>query len=401
MTVVDARPEVSQQEETATTRRARRLQSFHPGCRRYVAELTCCSQELEDLADTFPALLFALVSRYGTAEKRQQAFELVAAGAPLRAAADALGLAWWLRRLPAHAFAGPLPGFPADGEFSLQIANLLPREGGLMPEWLARLSQAFETGDSVYALWIARQHDLPPQPEELFAFMAAWAWFSRRPGLLGHRLLRRPWGPEMSFKRAREELTAWRQRLRLIEWLGPGIESPWLADGSASGFDFVALRTVEDFIVESEELENCLDQYADQLHTGLTAVFSIRKGPRRVACVEIGLHDEEVSMPNIVQLRGVRNRRAPPEVWQATYGWLGGQRLVPLSPLRHAPKPMQRVEARRQLWSPYLERLEGTRHAGPFRRMVFQPVRLPGADSRRMRLPALRTRPATPLLGRM
>ena len=252
------------------------------------------------------------------------------------------------------------------------------------------MSHAFEAGDLAYALWIARQHDLAGPPEDLFTFMAAWAWFSGRPGLLGHRLLRRPWTPEMSFKRAREELTAWRQRLRLIECLGPGIESPWLADGTASGFDFVALRTVEDFIAESEALENCLDQYADQLHSGLTAVFSIRKGTRRVACVEIGLHDEEVSMPNIVQLRAARNRRAPPEIWQATYGWLGGQRLAPLSPLRHAPKPMQRIEARRQLWSPYLEVLEGTRHAGPFRRTVFQQLRAPGLELRRTRLPPLR-----------
>ena len=116
----------------------------------------------------------------------------------------------------------------------------------------------------------------------------------------------------------------------------------------------MALRTVDDFIAESEALENCLDQYADQLHAGLTAVFSIRKGARRVACVEIGLHDEEVTMPTIVQLRAARNRRAPPEVWQATFSWLGSQRLEPLSPLRHAPKPMKRIEARRKLWSPYL-----------------------------------------------
>ena len=58
----------------------------------------------------------------------------------------------------------------------------------------------------------------------------------------------------MSFKRAREELAAWRQRLRLIECLGPGIERAWLADGPAAGFNFVALRTVDDFIAESEAL---------------------------------------------------------------------------------------------------------------------------------------------------
>jgi hypothetical protein len=60
---------------------------------------------------------------------------------------------------------------------------------------------------------------------------------------------------------------------------------------------------------------------------------------------------------------------------------------MPLSPLRHAPKPMQRIEARRQLWNPYLDVLEGTRHAGPFRRMVFQQMRAPGLEPRRTRLP--------------
>jgi hypothetical protein len=392
MTAVDASHEISQTSETAAARRQRRLEAFHPSCRRYIAELTCCAGELEDLADTFPGLLFALVSGYATPQMREQAFDLVCAGEPLRRAADALGLAWWLRKLPAHAFTGSLPAFPLDREFCLHISNLIPREESLLPVWLSRVSHAFEAGDLAYALWIARQHDLAGPPEDLFTFMAAWAWFSGRPGLLGHRLLRRPWTPEMSFKRAREELAAWRQRLRLIECLGPGIESPWLADGTASGFDFVALRTVEDFIAESEALENCLDQYADQLHTGLTAVFSIRKGARRIACVEIGLHDEEVSMPNIVQLRAARNRRAPPEIWQATYSWLGGQRLTPLSPLRHAPKPMQRIEARRQLWSPYLELLEGTRHAGPFRRTVFQQMRTLGLEPRRTR-PMLPLRP--------
>ena len=55
---------------------------------------------------------------------------------------------------------------------------------------------------------------------------------AQRQDLPGHRLLRRPWGADMSFKRAREELSAWRQRLRLIECLESGIESPWLADGA-------------------------------------------------------------------------------------------------------------------------------------------------------------------------
>jgi PcfJ-like protein len=376
----DLSPELDQR----ARRRERRLQAFHPAYRRFIAELTACSSELEDLADSFPALLFALVSDYATAEAREHCFDLVGRGAALREAADALRLPWWLRRLPPQAFAAPLPAFPLDQEFSFRIANLIPRDAAAVPPWLHRVTHAFETVGPDYALWIARQPDLSRPPDDLFIFMAAWAWFSSKPGLPGHRLLRRSWTPDMSAKRAREELAAWRQRLRLIECLGPGIERAWLADGPAAGFDFVALRTVDDFIAESEALENCLDQYADQLHTGLTAVFSIRKGARRVACVEIGLHDEEVTMPTIVQLRAARNRRAPPEVWQATFSWLGSQRLEPLAPLRHAPKPLKRIEARRELWRPYLDVLAGTRHEPAFRRAVFQST-----------LPPSRDRPAT------
>jgi hypothetical protein len=383
MKAVDTTCEPEPGEEDAVRRRQRRLESFHPAYRRFIAELTCCAGEIEDLADSFPGLLFALVSGYATPVQRERCCHLISDGMPLREAADGIGLAWWLRKLPACAFTAPLPVFPADPDFAFRMTNLIPHDKRQLPTWFGRVSQALGASGPAYALWIARQQDLAGPPDEHFMYMAAWAWYSTRPGLLGHRLLRRRWTPEMSFKRGREELAAWRQRLRLIECLGPGIESPWLADGAASGFDFVALRTVDDFIAESEALENCLDQYADQLHTGLTAVFSIRKGARRVACVEIGLHDEEATMPTIVQLRAARNRRAPPEVWQATFSWLGGQRLAPLAPLQQAPKPMQRVEARRQLWSPYLEFLAGTRHDAAFRRVVFQQLRTPRQDRRR------------------
>jgi PcfJ-like protein len=375
MIAVGGEHDLTSAQDDGARRRERRLEAFHPSYRRYVADLTSCSVELEDLADSFPALLFALVSGYATEEKRGRCCELIGEGMPLRAAADALGLAWWLRRLPANALTAPLPPFPLDPDFSLRIANLIPRAERATPAWFLRVSHGLETAGTEYALWIARQSEIAGPPDDQLAFMAAWAWFSGRPGLLGHRLLRRSWTPEMSFKRAREELAAWRQRLRLIECLGPGIEHAWLEDGPASGFNFVALRTVDDFIAESQTLENCLDQYADQLHSGLTAVFSIRKGTRPIACVEIGLHGEEATMPTIVQLRAARNRRAPPEVWRAAYSWLGSQRLEPLCPLRHAPKPLKRIEARRELWSPYLEVLAGTRHEQAFRRAVFRPIR--------------------------
>src|SRR5262249_57518785 len=115
---------------------------------------------------------------------------------------------------------------------------------------------------------------------------AVWGGFRGQRGLLGQRLVRKPWTTAMSLRRADEEGAAWRERLRLIDCLGSGIETSWLTDGSACGLRFVALRTVDDFITESALLENCLDQYADHLLSGTAAVYSIRKGERRIACVE-------------------------------------------------------------------------------------------------------------------
>ena len=321
-----------------------------------------------------PRCCSRLSTGYATPAQRERAFDLVSAGAPLRDAADALGVAWWLRKLPPQAFVAPLPALSTDPDFGFRIAGLVPRDPRLAPIWLSRVTHAHEACGPGYALWLARQDDLIASSEELFMFMAAWAWFSEQEGHLGHRLLRKPWKCEMSFRRAREELSVWRQRLRLIEWLGFGIETPWLTDGTAAGYNFVALRTVDDFVAESEALDNCLDQYADHLRTGATAVFSIRKNARSVACVEIGLHETEATMPTVVQLRAARNRRAPPDVWQATYAWIGSQQLEPLTPERHTPKPSKRAEARRQLWGPYLVFLAGTPHEQSFRRIVMAPV---------------------------
>jgi hypothetical protein len=372
MTAVTDKAESAPRQESTAARRRRRVDAFHPSFRRFVADLTRCSPALEDLCDSFPALLFALATGYATPAQRERTFELILAGAPLREAAEALGVAWWLRKLPPQAFVTPLPALPGDSAFAFRVSSVIPREPRLTPTWLTRVAHAQEACGPNYALWLARQSDLVAPPEEFFVYLAAWAWFSEHAGHLGHRLLRKPWHGEISLRRAREELSVWRQRLRLLECLGSGIESPWLADGAACGYNFVALRTVDDFVAESQALDNCLDQYADQLHAGVSAIFSVRKGTRSVACVEIGLHEAEVTMPSLVQLRAARNRRAPPEVWQATYAWLGGQRLEPLAPDRHTARPSKRVEARRQLWTPYLEFLAGTRHHEPFRRLVLE-----------------------------
>src|SRR5262245_63869628 len=111
--------------ESAEARRQRRLDTFHPFYRRLVRDFSNRASEIEDLAESFPALLFALSTGYGSTARRDRSLALVCSGAPLRQAADALGLPWWLRKLPPQAFVEPLPSFPAGEDYGLRISSLI------------------------------------------------------------------------------------------------------------------------------------------------------------------------------------------------------------------------------------------------------------------------------------
>lgn len=356
-------------------RRERRLERFQAPWRKPIAGLTACAPELEDLADTFPALLFALVSGYSDAVAAHRACTMVCEGACLRDVADSLGLPFWLRRVPPEAFTGPLPRLPADPDFSLRIVNHIPRDPVAARQWLADLAAAFTAAGPAYALWAARHVKPGMFSEDTQMMLGAWAWFSQHPGPTGHMLLRRPWSPEMSARRALDEFATWRRRLRLVDALGKGLKDSWLQPGPAAGLEFVPLGTVADFLIESQEMENCLDQFGDHLLTSISSVFSIRRAGRRIACLEIGPHPSDPALPAIVQLRGRRNRRVSPTLWQAAYAWLGSQKLVPRKARSCRLAATGRGLARVELWQPYLTHLAGTVYEERMRRWLALPQR--------------------------
>ena len=335
------------------------LLDFRPAHCGAVLRLTAGRGPLEDLARSFPGLLFALATGYASHERRQRCIEAVLAGSSLREAAALLGLPMWLRRLPPQAFAEPLPLLPTDVEFSSRIASVMPEQSKLAAGWLSRVLYGLRAGHEEFALWTARQPHLDGRrsADEPFHMMAAYAWHSGRPESFGHRLIRRPWSPDMSVRRVVEETVLWQRRMELALCLGKGIRDTWCAEGEAQGYTFVPLKTVEDFLAESVAMTNCLDTYADHLRAGTNRVFSIRKNGKRVADIEIGQHEEEATMPTIVQLRGIRNRRAGPEVWQAAYAWLGGQALRPFTPRMARQALGSRVSARKLVWGSYLDHL--------------------------------------------
>lgn len=353
-------------EEDPGSRRARRMAAFSADYRHAINELTACSPALEDLADAYPALLFALATGYASSETRMRAVGMILHGASLKDAAAVLGLPWWLRKLPANAFQSPLVDLPRDSDYTIRMASLVPTDTTPAPQWLRLVSEASVAGGREFSLWMAR-HGIAlsgAMPEQRLAMLMAWAWASTALGELAYGVVRVPWSSEMGIKRVLEEFTVWTQRIALLEWLASGGLTPWVPDGMHLGYLFTTLRTVEDFVGAAEALDNCLEQYADRLRSEACAVASITCGDRIVACVEIAPHANDPSMPAIVQLRGVRNRRASIDVWQAAYAWLGAHPLQGASAERLVPPAADRAHTRRRLWEPYLQHL-GSAGGGP------------------------------------
>ncbi len=344
-------------------RRRRRLSAFHSSVRERIEEVTAASRAIEDLADSFPALLFAASTEFATPARRRKALRLVVEGAPLRTAASALGLAWWTRRLPAQAFVEPLRPLPDDDVFNDRIVSFLPMSSDQARSWLWTVSYGVHACHPGFALWSAgwasrqrRTFDAAVGRDH-FRYMAAWAWHAEHPLAPGFGLLRRPWTAQMGLRRAMEELTVWRRRLRLALCLGSGEAPMWVDEGDAHGYRFVALKTPADFIAESEAMDNCLDQFADRLEAGRSRVYSIRRDGRPVADLEIGTDELEAGMPTILQLRGPRNRKAQPEIWRATYAWLGAQTLRPLQPISSDAMSSTLRRSARAYWKPYFAAL--------------------------------------------
>ncbi len=348
----------SDQKAAKLRTRNRRLDLFHEPYRQHIASLTCCSQALEDLSSSFPALLFALTTNYGTPRNRAKTVRLVNEGAPLKKVADSLGLPWWLRKIPAEALIEPFTELPDSAEFNRQIINLIPNTDTEARYWLRRVIYAYRACDEDYALWMARHKRFPfrDRAREPHVLLAAWAWFSKNRETSGHKLLRKSWTENISMIRAYDEARAWERRLRLAAALGEGLRDTWFEGGTVHGYEFVALRTVEDFLNESRVMGNCLDQYGDQVTRENIRVFSLRKSGKHLADVEIGYHEDDPAIPMIEQLRGPKNKRAAPKLWQAAYAWLGSQTIRPIvEGVQGGDRIGQEVIA--SVWRPYLNSL--------------------------------------------
>ena len=336
------------------------VERFSEAYREVVRALTRSSPAIADLAVSFPGLLFALASGYGTQGARDRCIACIRSGGSLREAAAIVELPLWLRRLPAEAFGAPLSRLSGSGDFNRRIINHVPTEAWKATGWLNRVQLARDLVDEDFALWMAWRSKAMPRLRDAVRLvpLCAWAWFSKHPQTFGARLLRQDFEASIGLRKAIDETDNWKRRLELAVSLGEGIRDTWYGPGSARGYDFVPLAKFEDFIAEGVEMDNCLDQFAPQVQQRNTRVFSVRKLGKPVADLEIAPHGEDPTMPAIEQLRGPANRRAGAGVWQAVYTWLSMQPARTL-PAARSHSGASRAVARR-IWQPFLEAVANT-----------------------------------------
>ncbi|KAB2849011.1 MAG: hypothetical protein F9K44_09220 [Hyphomicrobiaceae bacterium] len=287
-----------------------------------VAELAAVSPRFADLAVSFPGLLFALATGYGTAAARRKSSEQILNGKPLREAADSLGLPFWLRRVVPEAFVAPIPVLPKSPEFTKRIANHIPDRRNRHKDWLDKIGRATRLGDDVFAAWLASRRDLLLliDGENDIGPLALYAYYSNRPTTLAGGLVERRWDPEQQLQSALWGCEMFLTRLAIEVLLSRPLPDSWARPGRAGEFEFKPIATACDLLEEAREMRNCVRRYVFKIALGECRLFSVRRNGERIATLEL-IPSKRRGLPLVHQMRGRCNGPVPRSVREAALEW--------------------------------------------------------------------------------
>jgi hypothetical protein len=331
------------------------LRRFPRGYRRRLRKLARASSRLGELLYTFPALAFSLAAGGGTLAARDETMKLVKDGRPLIAAAGALGLPAWMRRLPPEAFTEALGSISVSEAFGLRIVNHIPADPGATAMWLRWvLAGARACGES-FALWLAKQtvyHEDSSGKTPLLP-LAAFAWFSKSSDGVARKLMVKPWHDGISFASAIETSREWLERVIYDCCHDERFNCKnWFLAQEFHGYRFIPLLTPDQLVEEGQKMRNCVATYAQKAAIGACLIYSIRKHGRRIATLEVV---PGATGPFIRQLYAAGNEPAGEEVRGAVSLWLSRQGAYPPIAkdwIAQVPIHRGRWDA---VWHPYLE----------------------------------------------
>lgn len=305
----------------------RQLRRFRVEGRPRVRALALRHARLADLAESFPALLFALAMPGGRFRVEPIIAEVIA-GHSLKSISEKAGVALWMRKLQPEMLSRPLPALPMSTEFSKQIVNHIPRQSKTVSDWLDAVAFAARWGHDDFAIWYARNRPTKGRPRRRLPLLALWAWYSTQGATRAQGHLEKPWNPDMGYKAACDAASEWLEVIELYANLGDvPIADAWLAPGLVDGYEFAPLLSAQDLFEEAHAMKNCVRRYGFSLAHSYSRLWSIRKDGERVATLQISSWTGH-PVVGIYELQAAENRDASADVWQAAVHWIRQQDLV-------------------------------------------------------------------------
>ena len=328
------------------------IRHFHTSVRRRLRKLAGDSRRVGDLLFTHPGAAFVLAAGNRTPDNRGEALRLVQAGRPLAQVETVLDLPRWLRRLPPEAFVKPLGTVPGGHEFGRRIVNRIPKKKYQTGAWLGRMSVCAETCGEEMALWLANKRLCEDCCDDHAALLplGAFVWFSQRPGHLAHSLMNTPWHKDMRLGAAVEATAAWLARIVFEYCAGSrDVDGTWFKERKSRGYRFLPLRSGAELQEEGEHMKHCVAAYAGRVAAGMCLIYSVRRGSKRVATMEIAPAPGEALTAGIVQLKGVDNASPGTDVLRAAQAWLAQRGCYPYAGANRAVHDGRW----REVWRPY------------------------------------------------
>jgi hypothetical protein len=328
------------------------IRHFHTSVRRRLRRLVGDSRRVGDLLFTHPGAAFVLAAGNRAPDNRGEALRLVKAGRPLSDVETALDLPRWLRRLPPEVFVMPLGTVPGGHEFGRRIVNRIPKEKHQTGAWLGRMSACAETCGEEMALWLANKtlcEDCCDNHAALLP-LGAFVWFSQRPGSLAHGLMKTPWQKNMRVGAAVEAAAEWLARI-VFEYCAEShnVDGTWFKERKSHGYRFLPLRSAAELQEEGERMKHCVATYAGRVAAGTCLIYSVRRGGKRVATMEIAPAPGQALTAGIVQVKGLRNASPGTDVLRAAQAWLAQRGCYPYAGANRAVHDGRW----RKVWRPY------------------------------------------------
>lgn len=301
---------------------------FSIGQRWDIYKAAAMSTRARQAIEAYPLLGAAIYAfdALGETDSIREARRLVESGAKLKDVAASIGATMLARKIVPQCafFAAP---DVVDSAFALcpeVLHNHLPKTAIGQHRWLWFMRHSNEQIPG-WQEWAAKNFPVKMKCEEANSAMTQIRdWYRVNPGA------------NCSFATALERASAWHNEAaarRQVEWdarnaaydrkreeeMRKPFPEPWLPSGTVDGFNVAALLNQAELADEGRAMHHCVQQYDHYVRTGKSYIYSIRRGEKRIATLELKRRGDQYE---VAQLRGACNKEPEPEVFRAVRNWI-------------------------------------------------------------------------------